>query len=167
MEEEEEEEDLENMGRGRRRRVAVDYAKLNEELFGDVECYEGEMLNDESPDWEMGMRSPTTPCTPATPLSPAPKRKRKSPDSEDKKENPGGSAKKTSYKRLPEGIPKFKPDADMLATLRASFEKDPKPDKAERERLAQQFGCAVQQVTIWFGNARQRSKKANTDDAGA
>ena len=32
---------------GRRKRAKVDYQKLNAEMFGDVECYEGEATEDE------------------------------------------------------------------------------------------------------------------------
>jgi hypothetical protein len=32
---------------GKRQRTAVDYRKLNDEMFGDAECYEGEGVDDE------------------------------------------------------------------------------------------------------------------------
>ena len=32
---------------GKRKRARVDYRRLNAELFGDVECYEGEAAEDE------------------------------------------------------------------------------------------------------------------------
>ena len=42
---------------GKRRRQRVDYAKLNEAMFGGTEAYEGELVSDQ--EWDPSARSPT------------------------------------------------------------------------------------------------------------
>ena len=43
---------------GKRQRTAVDYRKLNDEMFGDAECYEGEGVDDEFKMRASGARRP-------------------------------------------------------------------------------------------------------------
>ncbi|XP_037672057.1 double homeobox protein B-like [Choloepus didactylus] len=48
---------------------------------------------------------------------------------------------------------------NQVATLQAWFQKDPYPDTAARERLAEEIGVLEKNVWIWFKNCRQMQRR--------
>ncbi|CAN4084949.1 unnamed protein product [Withania somnifera] len=139
---------------GPRQRRAVDYIKLNDEMFGKhAPAIE---QNSEDEDWGPGKR----------------KRRRKEPESdvastlitlfESEKSCPQKTA--NEGKKDPNGRPAkreiFRIPPDAVEELRHVFAENELPSREVRENLSKQLGLEYEKVNKWFKNARYLALKA-------
>lgn len=142
---------------GPRKRTKVDYVKLNSDMFGDDEAYEGEAQ-------EMGWRRSTKSKMEmlaelqqkAGKTKPKPKPRSKSP----KSKSPA-SKNKNGDKPLPPKSPKTKfNDAQKGELERLFTSKHRNPTKSECEVVARnlRIGGGAATVKIWFMNRRRKER---------
>ena len=138
---------------GKRRRAPVDYRKLNDEMFGTGEAFEGEAEDEKTGGWgpaspkkkksvaRLGMH--TANATFANARSSTPK-------------SPKRVARKNSKKKTLFSKRRF-PDATREALERA-FVSDAKPGAARVARLESDLGLNQHQIKVWFQNRRRKEK---------
>ena len=147
---------------GPRRRTKVDYVKLNSNMFGDDEAYEGE--NDDG-GWKSSNaskaemlaavknRSKAKMKTNGTNGTPTRAKKPTSPRSSRSPRSPRSTA--SSSKR-----PRIRFDAAQRRTLEDVFARTRAPSASERDRLARELDVESSSVRIWFMNRRRRDRVA-------
>ena len=147
---------------GPRRRTKVDYVKLNSNMFGDDEAYEGE--NDDG-GWKSSNaskaemlaavknRSKAKMKTNGTNGTPTRAKKPTSPRSPRSPRSPPSTA--SSSKR-----PRIRFDDAQRRTLEDVFARTRAPSASERDRLARELDVEPSSVRIWFMNRRRRDRVA-------
>lgn len=155
---------------GKRRRTAVDYRKLNDEMFGEGEAFEGEAEDERVGGWG--------PSSPGRSKDAAAKRGRKGEgrsrrgssavDAESRgaaggskraASTPASPRRKRSPAKRTGGAPTPKKFSDSVrAALEASFESNRFPSHDDVASLGGSIGLTDHQVKVWFQN-RRRPKK--------
>lgn len=155
---------------GKRRRAPVDYRKLNDEMFGTGEAFEGEAEDAETGGWgpaspkkkkqrsatsRSSETSPKTKKTKTRAKTAAPKKATPSPKSP--KSKPRTRTPKTEKeKNTPSSARRF-PGATRDA-LERFFLSDARPSAAEVSRLESELGISRHQIKVWFQNRRRKEK---------
>lgn len=148
---------------GKRRRAVVDYRKLNDEMFGDGEAFEGEAEDEAKGGW--GPTSPVKGGRVSIPRSPktsgAKKRKRPSPNT------PRSSTKKAQARAAtPGSTPRAGGSAsrrrlseETRAKLERKFATTTHPTAEQATAIGQPHGLSGHQVKVWFSNRRAKEKR--------
>ena len=142
---------------GKRRRAPVDYRKLNDEMFGTGEAFEGEAEDEKTGGWgpaspkkkvaRLGMNTANAKSATRSPkrvskqarVAPNPKKNAKSP-----------------RRKTPSSARRF-PDATREALERA-FASDARPGAVRVSRLESDLGLNQHQIKVWFQNRRRKEK---------
>ena len=145
---------------GKRRRAPVDYRKLNDEMFGTGEAFEGEAEDEKTGGWgpaspkkkvaRLGMNTAN-----AKSATRSPKRVSKQAARVAKK-NPKKDLAKSPRRNTPSSKRRF-PDATREALERA-FASDARPGAARVARLESDLGLNQHQIKVWFQNRRRKEK---------
>jgi hypothetical protein len=161
---------------GKRRRHVVDYRKLNDEMFGDGEAFEGEAEDERKGGWGPSsprgkaraasrssegargalVRGRIGPARAGSGLSGGGKRAAPTPASQ---RSPRATSRakagdeKTPKKKFPDGV---------RAALEASFHANRFPSHDEMVSVGNSIGLTDHQVKVWFQN-RRRPKKPRGD----
>jgi hypothetical protein len=140
---------------GKRRRAPVDYRKLNDEMFGTGEAFEGEAEDEKTGGWgpaspkkkvaRLGMKT-------ANAKSAKSKQARVAPNPKKNAEK----EKKSPRRMTPSSARRF-PDATREALERA-FASDAKPGASRVARLESDLGLNQHQIKVWFQNRRRKEK---------
>ena len=149
---------------GKRRRAPVDYRKLNDEMFGTGEAFEGEAEDEKTGGWgpaspkkkvakSLGMNTATAKSAKSATRSP--KRVSKQAARVAKK-NPKKDLAKSPRRKTPSSKRRF-PDATREALERA-FASDARPGAARVARLESDLGLNQHQIKVWFQNRRRKEK---------
>ena len=156
---------------GKRRRAPVDYRKLNDEMFGTGEAFEGEAEDEKTGGWgpaspkkkrkldcssSRASRKSATIATSAKKdgvpsATKAARRvsKRARASESGKKKTPSSGTKTTDSRRFP--------DATRGALERA-FASDARPSAARVSALESELGISRHQIKVWFQNRRRKEK---------
>ena len=162
---------------GKRRRIAVDYRKLNDEMFGEGEAFDGEAEDERVGGWG--------PSSPGRSKDAAAKRggrgegrsrRRSSAADAESRGAAGGSERAASTpasprrKRSPAkrtgAPPPKKFSGSVRAALEASFESNRFPSHDEMASLGGSIGLTDHQVKVWFQNRRRPKKPRSAEQNG-
>ena len=167
---------------GKRRRTAVDYRKLNDEMFGEGEAFEGEAEDERVGGWG--------PSSPGRSKDAAAKRGRRgegrsrrrssATDAESrgaaggskvrvnsKPSTPASPRRKQSPAKKRTGAPPPKKFSDSVrAALEASFNANNFPSHHEMASIGGSIGLTDHQVKVWFQNRRRPKKPRAAEQNG-
>ena len=135
---------------GKRRRAPVDYRKLNDEMFGTGEAFEGEAEDEKTGGW--GPASPKKKKSVAR----LGKNTANAKTSATRSPKQARVARKNTKKNAESPRRRF-PDATREALERA-FVSDAKPGAARVARLESDLGLNQHQIKVWFQNRRRKEK---------
>ncbi|CAN0912476.1 Pathogenesis-related homeodomain protein [Linum grandiflorum] len=142
---------------GRRRRRAVDYRKLYDEMFGKDAPVADQLSEDE--DWGPSKRTrrgkESDAASTLMNLYQNEKIVRKAEIGEGKKELPQDSRVRRSLSRIP-------PNA--VEKLRQAFEENELPSRKVKQKLSEELGLESGKVSKWFKNARYMALKSRKVD---
>ena len=149
---------------GKRRRAPVDYRKLNDEMFGTGEAFEGEAEDEKTGGW--GPASPKKKVAKSLGVNTANAKSAKSATRSPKrvskqaarvaKKNPKKDLAESPRRNTPSSKRRF-PDATREALERA-FASDARPGAARVARLESDLGLNQHQIKVWFQNRRRKEK---------
>ena len=141
---------------GPRRRTKVDYVKLNGEMFGAGEAYEGEFEERGGASWKSSNKSKAEMLAAIRGDSVGKSKGDKK--SQDKKSKAKDDDAKSRTRTKPQGRRRF--DPHIVAELERIFLTGATtPKKPQRETIASNLHLDADQVKIWFMNRRRKASK--------
>jgi len=165
---------------GKRRRAPVDYRKLNDEMFGTGEAFEGEAEDEKTGGW--GPASPkkkrktgrsSSRASAKSAKAAKPSKSPKSPKSP-KSAKKNGVTSATKAKRVSKKAPsprsgkKKTPSSETTASrrfpdatrgaLERAFASDARPNASRVSDLESELGISQHQIKVWFQNRRRKEK---------